>query len=191
MGLQLPKCIGLCVFTLILCSLDGPVLSAQMKQGTKMQRYTASIRLYQPDPELRERVPDVGIFTAHIRAVQARMAEWEKRVHPAAHGLFITVGLKAGRRSQVWCEAVDGEIATSALNDLQSLLRAVPPPEVRGPVAYSLQVRLSGEDIAPPQPTESDGKGFPDIPKPWKELATKQGRPLKVPDEVFRVLWPD
>jgi hypothetical protein len=145
---------------------------------------TNSIRLYLPDDKLRQRIgDDVDPLVNYIKALQKETAAfWEKADQPKAKGLLIAVGVKPDGKVKVWCDAVDGDIPTDLLSKLEKRLDEVPAVAVkRGPIAFAIELRLWQQ-----QPVK-----FPEMPKAWIEAAQGSKEPLLVPDELFKVVWPD
>ena len=166
---------------------------AQMNTKPKMQRYVASLRLYQSSDELYACFGnDPKPLVAYAKNLEVQAAAWEKLLRPPAQGLLIVVGLKPGKRSRIWCEsALSGNIDPEAIKTLERELAILPAPEVRGPVAFAVQMRLLGREVEVQRSSADDAKGFPEFPKRWAELAARRGQPLKIPEDVFRALWPD
>ena len=143
-----------------------------------------SIRLYLPDAKLRERIgEDVAPLADYTKALQAELTALSAKSPPTtAKGLFVTVGVKPGKRAKVWCEAVEGDIPADTLATMEKKLGEVPCLEVdHGPIAFALEIRLGGQ-----KPDK-----FPVMPKAFAEAAERAGNGLLVPERVFKVIWPD
>jgi hypothetical protein len=132
---------------------------------------------------LRQRLGNVEPLVAYIKAVQNETALfWAKEEKPNAKGLFIAIGVKPGKKSKFWCEAVDGEILAATLSKLEKRLAAVEPVAAKsGPIAFALEIKFRGQ-----QPAK-----FPEMPKAWADAAKNIKTPLLIPDELFKVVWPD
>jgi hypothetical protein len=61
-------------------------------------------------------------------------------------------------------------------------LEKVPAIDVKeGPVAFAIELRLGTAKV----------KQFPVFPKAWSDVSKSSGKPLKIPDDLFKVIWPD
>ncbi len=100
-----------------------------------------------------------------------------------AKGLLVAVGIKGGRRSKVWCQAVGGEIPAALLRTLERELGEVEAVELKkSPAGFGLKFRLQGRD-----PGE-----FPVVPDRWKDASLSTRSKMVIPpDDLFRILWPD
>ena len=142
------------------------------------------IRLLVPIPEIERRLgtDDVKPLADYTKAVQAAAAEfWAKTPKPKADGLLITIGIKPGKKGQVWCEAVGGEIPADVLKELAAKLSRVPTIDTKENFAYSLECRLG----------DKEATGFPIVPKAWAAATKDAKKPPVVPDEMFPLIWKD
>lgn len=99
-----------------------------------------------------------------------------------ACGVMIAVAVKPGKKSMVWCEAVDGSLSDDTLNKLKAELGNIPPLEVKdGPVAFMLKGALWNRKV----------KAFPEFPKAWAASIAASGKPFTTLDELFKIIWPD
>ncbi len=144
-----------------------------------------SIRLYVPTTELETRVgkdvkPPADYIKALAKAANQRLAKADK---PRAKGLLIAVGINAGRRAKVWCQAVEGEVPAALLRKLEKDLGQVRPIALKkAPMAFGLEVKLWGQKP----------KQYPAFPDVWQQAAKKTKNKLLVPpDELFQVIWPE
>lgn len=143
-----------------------------------------SLRLYLPEEALRARLgEDVTPLATYARALHAAAARhWQTAPPSTATGILLAVGVKPGRRSRIWCEAVGGTVPAASLEKMQRDLGAIEPLAVKnGPVAFAIELQL-GSGPAPL---------FLDAPTAWKEASRRAGRALAVPDELFPLIWPD
>lgn len=143
-----------------------------------------AIRLYLPEAELRARLgDDVAPLANYARALHAAAGRhWRTAPPSSARGILVAVGIKPGRRSRIWCEAMGGAPPLASLETMQRDLSAVEAPDVKvGPVAFAIELKV-GEGPAP---------AFVEIPSAWTEESRKAGRPLMIPGELFDVIWPD
>jgi hypothetical protein len=69
------------------------------------------------------------------------------------------------------------------LSKLEKRLAKVPAIDVKEPIALAVELNLWGHKP----------ETFPVIPKAWSQAAkeSKETEPLRVPDELFKVIWPD
>ena len=141
--------------------------------------------MYLPEAEVAARFGgDPRPREEYVAALKARLgALMEGSEPPSAKGLLVAVGLKAGRRAWVWCQAFDGEVPAPLLRTIEAELAEVPAPELaRGPAGLALEVALFGRSPS----------GFPEAPDRWRDAAAS-GRSKRVvpPDDLFRLIWPD
>ncbi len=158
--------------------------SGDAKHGEGLVAEITATRLYLPDNLLALRIgQDIGPLADYIKVLEKVASRfWQDQGKPEARGVFIAVGVKPGRKSRVWCDPVAGEIPQHTIAALQDALTAVPAIEVRrGPIAFALEVGLWGE-----RPAE-----FPQFPHAWGGATRMSREPLKVPDGMFGVVWPD
>jgi hypothetical protein len=102
---------------------------------------------------------------------------------PSARGVLVAVGMKAGRRVRVWCQAVEGDIPAPLLRTIEAKLAEVPSPDLKkGPAGFALEFALFGR-------TPSH---FPEFPDRWRDAAAStRSKQLVPPDDLFRLIWPD
>jgi hypothetical protein len=156
------------------------VCQAQEKKAIEVSR----IRLYLPDAPLRQRIgKDVTPLADYVKSLEKEITSfWEETEQPKAKGLLVAVGIKPGKKSRLWCDAIEGEIPAEMLSKLEKKLAEVPTIAVKeAPIAFALEVRLWGQ-----KPDK-----FPEIPKAWVDAAKKSKVPLMIPDELFKVVWPE
>jgi hypothetical protein len=143
------------------------------------------LRLYVPIPELTNRVgKDVKPLADYIKALERATVKFLERAEkPKAKGLLIAVGIKAGRKSKVWCQAVEGDAPAELLQTLEKELAKVEAVALeRPPMAFAMEVNLWGR-----RP-----KQYPAFPDAWLEAAKKTKSKLLVPpDDLFKSIWPD
>ena len=48
-------------------------------------------------------------------------------------------------------------------------------------MAFAIELQLGAAKV----------KEFPVFPKTWSEASNKSSQPLMIPDELFKVIWPD
>ena len=142
------------------------------------------VRLYLPDSELHRRLgDDVTPLADYIKVLVSTTTKyWNKSPEPEAKGLLIAVGVKPGKRSRVWCDAVDGKIPAGTLAELEKILSEVPAIDVReAPMAFAIEIRLGTKTV----------KEFPMFPAVWSEAIKKSGDQFTIPDGLFKIIWPD
>lgn len=143
------------------------------------------LRLYVPGPEMPKRIgKDVLPIGNYVKALlQATDDYLQKAARPEAKGLLIAVGIKAGKKSKVWCQAVDGKAPVDLLRGLEKVLEKVEPIALeKAPMAFGMEIVLWGQQVS----------AFPQFPDVWQEAAKKTKSKLLIPpDELFQLLWPD
>jgi hypothetical protein len=141
--------------------------------------------IYVPTPEIETRFgADPKPLADYINALKARTESILSHAEPGtAHGLLVAVGLKANRRSKVWCQAVEGELPRAVLRTLEQELADIEPVALsRGPAALGLKFRLYGRTP----------KQFPEAPSRWVDAAqASRSKRIIPPDDVFGLLWPE
>jgi hypothetical protein len=140
--------------------------------------------LYLPDSELHRRLGDDATPLAdYIKVLVSTTTEFlKKSAEPEAKGLLIAVGIKPGKRSRIWCDAVNGKIPPGTLAELEKVLSEVPAIDVReGPMAFAIEIRLGTRAV----------KEFPMFPAAWSEAIKKSGDQFTIPDGLFKIIWPD
>jgi hypothetical protein len=121
---------------------------------------------------------------SYIKALEAGTASFlAKSGNPTAKGILIAVGVKSGKRSRIWCQAIEGSIPVESLRALENKLAEIVPMDLKqGPVAFALEMDLGLGKAA----------AFPEFPDVWLQAATKNHvKILAPPDELFGVIWPD
>ena len=150
----------------------------------KVQFDTQQIRLLVPIPEIERRLgtDDATPLAHYTKALQKSAAEfWAKTPKPKADGLLVTIGIKPGKKSRVWCEAVGGDIPSDILRALEQQLGKIKPVDTKENFAYSLECRLG----------ENEAKGFPIVPKAWVDATKDLKKSPIIPDEMFPLIWKD
>lgn len=144
-----------------------------------------SVHLLNPDAELRVRIrSDIKALSDYFAALVRIIDTWKtQQASRASAGLLVAVGVKPGRRARVWCESGSDPdlLLDTELSALSAELSGVTPLEVvKGPIAFVLR---------PSQGEPSDG--VPPLPCSWQRAAATYGRPLRIPDMLFDLVWPD
>ena len=100
-----------------------------------------------------------------------------------AKGLLVGVGIKAGRRSKLWCQAVEGEIPAPLLRTIERELGEIATVDLKvSPAGLGLKFGLNGS-----APTK-----WPEVPERWNDAAlSTRSKVLVPPDDLFKILWPD
>jgi tetratricopeptide (TPR) repeat protein len=161
-------------------SLRQLVAPEEEKRAFKHNR----LRLYVPTPELPKRIgEDVEPLANYIKALDEPIQQWLEKEKPKANGLLIAVGIKAGKKSRAWCQAVEGDVPAAALQRLEKELGKVATIDLKkGPVAFGLEVVIGGRKV----------EKFPAFPAVWLEALKKSKVEVIVPpDELFKLIWPD
>ena len=156
--------------------------SAATSADTLPAPQLASVQLYQPDDDLKNRLgTDVSQLAGYIQALQAKLtAAWQKDGQPGTKGLLVAVGVKPNGQSRVWVDAVEGTLPAGVIQGLEHELATVPPVSVQnGPIAFALHIRLSTQDV----------QHFPDMPAAWSAASVNAHKTLEVPDQLFDLIW--
>lgn len=173
----------LLIFLCTSCILAKPAKVLAQVEGQEVAEVD-SIRLYLPDAELGRRLVghDIKSLAGYIKALEKETAAfWSKSTQPKAKGMLIAVGIKPGKKSRVWCEAIGGEISADVLRNLEKQLGEVTPPEVKeAPIAFAINTRFRGQNV----------EEFPVVPKVWVDAAKAAARQLRIPDDLFKIIWP-
>ena len=172
------------VFALILfCSLTLFFSDAIAENGRGFK--TASVALYQPDEQLRERVPNVKGLADYVKALQEVCSAHFAFVSTPG-SLDIVVVVKPGNRSRIWFANSQPAMSSADIKLLTGKLSIVQPPSFRrGPVAFAIRGSIAGGT-----PVELGGMPLP-IPTEWKESFAKNPQMMPIPDSPMDVLWPD
>lgn len=152
--------------------------------GQSMLIDFSRVRLYLPDDILSQRLGgDASILADYIAMLEkAAAAFWAEFAEPKAKGLFVAVGVCGYNKTKVWCEAVGGEIPGELLANLEKVLGEVPAfaaPE--GPIAFAIEAGL----------WHQTADEYPALPHAWVVACTGSDDPLMIPDELFKVIWPE
>jgi tetratricopeptide (TPR) repeat protein len=142
------------------------------------------LRLYVPIPDLPKRVgDDAEPLGNYVKSLNEPIQQWVAKEEPQASGLLIAIGIKAGKQSRVWCQAVEGDIPAAALARLEKELGKVATIDLKKePMAFGLEIVIGGRKV----------EEFPPFPSVWLDAAKKSKVEVIVPpDELFKVIWPD
>jgi tetratricopeptide (TPR) repeat protein len=153
-------------------------------EAEREKSIASQIMLYVPTPELPKRLgEDVEPLGDYINALDVPIRKWIAAEKPQAQGLLVAVGIKKGKKSRAWCQAVEGEIPADALQRLEQELAKVPTIELSNePVAFALQI------VFPEKQVEK----FPDFPQVWIDaMKNSQEKVIVPPDGLFKIIWPD
>ncbi len=141
--------------------------------------------LYVPTPQMEARFgADPQPIADYVNALKARANAVLAEAEPTtARGLLVAVGIKAGRRSKVWCQPVEGSMPAALVRTLERELGEVEAVALKaGPAGFGLQFGLNGKT-----PAE-----FPKFPGRWDDAAgAGRSKALIPPDDLFKILWPD
>jgi hypothetical protein len=170
LGAVLIFVLSLCLWT-VFANGSGDSQPAQLKQ----------LRLYIPDLELRDRVSDIKSLAKYIKDLEKVISESiGKTKKPNGKGLFIAVGIKSGKKSRAWCQAVDGDIPKEFLRKLEIDLAKVETIELKkSPIAFAMEMKLFGQNP----------NNFPEYPDVWLKATKKIKRIVMIPDDLFKLIW--
>ncbi len=140
------------------------------------------MQIYQSQSDLRSRIGNnmqpLASYTAAL--IQQLYKLWPKTSPTSAKGLLIAVGVKPGRRSRFWVDAVEGSLPSEIIIRLQAGLERVKPLAVHnGPIAFALSFEISGQKVA----------HFPKIPAAWAAASEHLHKNYKFPDDLFNLIW--
>jgi hypothetical protein len=146
-----------------------------------------SLRLYQPDDELRVRLPNgVGEVVAYTRTLTWTCNELLSRLGQdfGSMGIFIAVGIKPSGQVRIWCEQVGGALPSDVWPVLTALLDGAGAgvrPQVTAPVAFALEGLVGAGPSA----------AFPEFPSAWVNAMVQSDQPVTVPDGLFDLVFAD
>jgi tetratricopeptide (TPR) repeat protein len=153
-------------------------------EKTRKDFALTQLRLYVPIPDLPKRVgEDIEPLANYVKAFDEPIQRWMEKEKPKANGLLIAVGIKSGKKSRMWCQAVEGDIPAAALQRLEQELGKVATIDLKKePVAFGLEVVIGGRKV----------ETFPEFPTEWIDAVKKAKIKVIVPpDELFKHIWPD
>jgi hypothetical protein len=142
-----------------------------------------SITLYNTDKDLVDRGFDAQTFSDYVDRLEiAASSVLADYAQLDARGLLVAVGVKPGGKVKVWCEALEGEMPEATLLRLKAELEKVPAIKVdKGPIAFALAETVGDKQV----------KDFPRIPSAWQKAADASNMSLSIPDELFKIIWPE
>jgi hypothetical protein len=116
-----------------------------------------------------------------VKSLNDPIQQWVVKEKPPANGLLIAIGIKAGKKSRVWCEAVEGDVPVAALTRLEKELGKVATVDLKKePMAFGLEIVIGDRKV----------EEFPLFPAAWLDAAKKSKVEVIVPpDELFKVIW--
>jgi hypothetical protein len=146
-----------------------------------------SIRLYQPEDELRVRLPDgVGGVAAYAQNLTWTCNEFLGRLGQdvGSLGIFIAVGVKPSSEIRLWCEQIGGSLPEGAWPVLTELLEGAGTavrPQVTAPFAFALEGLVG----------DGPSNGFPEYPRAWVDAVVQSDEHVSVPDGLFDLVFTD
>lgn len=164
----------------------SPVATAPVASPDPIFRL-GSLRLYQPDDELQVRLPNgVGEVAAYAQTLTWTCNELLSRIGQdlGSMGIFIVVGIKPSRQVRLWCEQVGGTLPGDVWPVLTELLDGAGTgvrPQVTAPVAFALEGLVGA----------GPSSGFPEVPSAWRTAVAQADEPVRVPDELFDLVFAD
>lgn len=171
-------------FLFVIVAISFAIPTARAADAAKGFR-TMGVQLYLPNEAMKERVPDVSELAKFIKAIEGVCTE-----HYAAtdtvEAIAIVVAVKPKGKTRFWFVS-SRNTPDKEFNALYGKLAKIPAPKVvSGPVAFAIQSSIAGG--APEKPFNK-----PPIPKEWEDAATaaKSNKPLLVPDDFLKLVWPD
>jgi len=145
-----------------------------------------SVRLYQPDAVLEERLIDgTGRLAAYVKSLAWVGSQYFGGLARdfGSMGVLIGVGVLPGERTRLWCEKVGGAIPDDVWDVFVDLLQGAGAgvrPQVTGPVAFAVEGLVGGGPAV----------AFPEVPSPWRDAAKAAAEPLTIPDGLFSLIFP-
>jgi hypothetical protein len=141
------------------------------------------ILIYNKDAQLTERDVDAHALSDYVdRLTEAVSSVLARYYGLDARGLLIAVGVKPGKRVKIWCEAFEGEMPDATLAELEAKLESVVPADPKnGPIAFRLAGPICGRTV----------KSHPEFPEAWGRVSALAGKKVRLPDGLFKVIWPD
>jgi hypothetical protein len=151
---------------------------------------TDNVVLYQPDDDLRERLPDGDVtgLADYIKQIQSICTEFFAAT-TKPENFTIVVAVRPGKRSRVWFISSTLPATDSSRDPLHKRLGALSPCVVRsGPVAFAIVAKLAGGSGKIPKASDKDFS--PPLPKEWSDAPLPKN-PGPLPDCYLDVIWPD
>lgn len=142
-----------------------------------------AVRLYLPADAFASRVGnDAQAMANYVKSIQAQTIQfWSTHEHGEVKGLLVALGVKPNGDTRAWCNTVDGSIDDKVLRALEEQLSSIKPPKVKdGPIAFGVEFTFEN----------SSSITFPKISSQWVTAANNANKPLMIPDELFREIWP-
>jgi len=151
---------------------------------------TDNVVLYQPDDDLRERLPggDVTDLANYIKQIQAVCTKFFATT-TKPENFTIVVAIRPGKRSRVWFISSTLPPTDLSREPLRKKLDAISACDVRGgPVAFAIVAQLAGGNGKIPKASDKDFS--PPIPKEWSDAQLPKN-PGPLPGCYLDVIWPD
>ena len=135
---------------------------------------------------ISQRIGEIEAFGDYVKTIWRKADEIVAKAKTAdvkAKGLVITVGIKAKSKVRIWCDAVEVEMPSDLLRQLEKELALVEAIDLQqAPVAFALNMKLFNR-----QPAK-----FQKFPPSLTEAAKKHGIKVIIPpDDLFKKIWPD
>jgi hypothetical protein len=139
--------------------------------------------LYQPEPVLRTRLPDVNALADFMKRIDEEgVAYWAGVPWGRGQALTIVVAIKPGGLARFWLESPPTGVSAALLDSFAVRLRALQVPPVReGPIAFAMHATLWGG--------QPGGGGWAPVPAEWQ--ARCAGQEVLIPDGALEIVWPD
>lgn len=165
----------------------GQLIAPSNDAGTEEVKVVelTQVRLYELEADVENRIgKDVQPLAAYIKSLEKTLVDhFAKADKPSAKGLLVAVGIKAGKKSRIWCQATEGTIPDESLRSLEGELAKIEAINLkRSPFAFAMEITLYGQK----------GAKFPEFPDVWVEAVKKTANKVIVPpDKLFKAIWPD
>lgn len=164
---------------LIALSMVAPSCARSQETGFRQ----TSVSLYSPVFAWERDGPPAKVIAEYVLSLSARAKE-VLQTRPAVNASgSLVVALKPPKQSRVW--VVTGEQAKTDILQaaLAGPLGEVPPPTVRGVLAFALDFDAGAGGVQP-----NRLEGVIAVPEEWANaLSDKGGR---IPDDALSVVWP-
>ena len=134
------------------------------------------IRLYQPDEQLVERIPEgVDSLANFIQTLSAQLNQPEFE-SPPKEDRAVIIAISPTGESVGWAVDRTGKVLDAAQQYLHNALETLtPPPVVHGAIVFAIHYAeaVSGDDWIP-------------LPQAWNDVASEAGRELPIDELVMQ-----
>jgi len=148
-----------------------------------------SISLFQPDDVLPQRLwcgyKGVAEYSKRIGAALSESFHAAGELQPTTGAIMVVV--KPQYQAKFWLMSSEYPIPERISDDLRGRFSRVRPPAVQaGPVAFAVFFTINGGG----KPLVTEANPVP-LPPDWEKVARKLPRPIRFPEDILAVVWPD